>query len=447
MNAIMDDTRRDEGQSAAATPLAAPAAPVSQYDPSAIGPAPGNAWNTGAGQPPGHAEHRPAAAGPAPRAGGLGKWLLLALLAAAVIIGGLLWKRAGEHRSLIDSTQVLAANHVAVTHPAAGQSEDEIVLPGNLMAFNEASIYARTNGYLKSWSTDIGAKVKEGQVMAEIEAPDVDAQLRQANATLAQAKSNLEIANLNFDRQKDLLAKKVSSQQEFDQNRTNVDAMKAAVQASEAAVQNLKVQQGFQNIISPFDGVVTRRNTDVGALISATGGGQELFRVARTDVLRVDVYVPQAYAAFVREGSAAYLVFEEFPGAKIQGKVAHIAGAMDPATRTLQTEVQVDNKDGKLLPGAFANVHLQLPLKEAPTVIPVNTLIFRSQGSQVAVVDGQGVVHLQNVTIGHDYGTSLEITSGVTKADRIIVNPSDSLADGAKVQVEETPAAGAKKAS
>jgi RND family efflux transporter MFP subunit len=273
--------------------------------------------------------------------------------------------------------------------------------------------------------------------MAEIEAPDVDAQLRQANATLAQARANLEIANLNFAREQDLLAKKVASQQEYDQNRTNVDAMKAAVQASEAAVQNLKVQQGFENIVAPFDGVVTRRNTDLGNLISASNGGQELFRVARTDILRVNVYVPQAYAAFVQEGSTAYLDFAEFPGEKIEGKVAHIAGGIDSATRTLQTEIDVDNKDGRLFPGAFANAHLFLPLKKAPTVVPVNALIFRSAGSQVAVVDAQGVVHLKNVTIGQDYGTSLEITSGVTKADRIIVNPSDSLAEGTKVQTTE----------
>ena len=324
---------------------------------------------------------------------------------------------------------------VSVTHPSAGPSDDEIVLPGNLTAYSEASIFARTNGYLKSWSTDIGAKVKADQVMAEIEAPDVDAQLRQADAALAQAKANLEIANLNFARQQDLLQKKVASQQEYDQNRTNVDAMKAAVQAAQASLQNLTVVKGFQLLKAPFDGVVTRRSTDVGALISASNGGQELFRVARTDILRVYVYVPQVYASFVKEGSTAFLDFAEFPGEKFEGKVAHIAGALEPATRTLNTEVEVDNKDGRLFPGAFANVHLSLPLKKAPMVVPVNTLIFRSQGTQVGVVDASGVVHLQSVTIGQDYGTSLEVTSGISPADSIIVNPSDSLADGTKVQV------------
>lgn len=380
---------------------------------------------------------------PEPRRGGAGKWILLATLIAAAVIGGLLFKRAGESKQLEHSTETLAQNHVIVAHPTEGQTENEIVLPGNLQAANEASIFARTSGYLKAWNVDIGAKVTEGQMLAEIEAPDVDAQLRQATASLTQAKSNLEIANLNFARQKDLLEKKVASQQEFDQNRTNVDAMKAAVQAGEANVQNLTVQKNFQQLKSPFDGVVTRRSTDVGALIAA-GGGQELYRVARTDTLRVYVYVPQAYAAFVQEGGTAFLDFTEFPGEKIPGKVAHIAGAIDPATRTLLTEIQVDNKAGRLFPGAFANVHLSLPLKKAPTVIPVNTLLFRKEGPQVAVVDKDGVVHLQKITIGRDFGSTLEVASGATREDRIVINPSDSLQEGAKVEASEAEAPKAK---
>ena len=240
----------------------------------------------------------------------------------AVIVGLLLWKRSGEHNQLAaDDARARRADRHRHATPAPASRRTRSCCPATCMAFNEASIFARTNGYLKSWSTDIGAKVTEGQVMAEIEAPDVDAQLRQAKATLAQAKANLEIANLNFDRQKDLLAKKVASQQEFDQNRTNVDAMKAAVQAGEANVQNLNVQKNFQQFKAPFDGIVTRRNTDVGALINASGGGQELFRIARTDILRVYVYVPQAYAAY-RAGwlARAFLVFAEFPGEKFRGQ-------------------------------------------------------------------------------------------------------------------------------
>jgi RND family efflux transporter MFP subunit len=349
----------------------------------------------------------------------------------------LLWERSNQKKGLATSTQDLALRYVMVTHPMSGEPDNEIVLPGNLVAYSEAPIFSRTNGYLKSWSTDIGAKVKEGQVLGVIEAPDVDAQLRQATATLAEARANQEIADLNFTRQHELLAKKVSSQQEFDQARTSMDAVKASVQAAEANVENLKVQQGFQMLIAPFDGVVTRRNTDIGALISASNGGQELFRVARTDILRVYVYVPQAYAAFVKEGLMAYLSFDEFPGKKFEGKVAHIAGSLDPSTRTLETEIQVNNRNGELFPGAFANVHLRLPLKQAPIVIPVNALIFRSEGSQVATVSDQGTIQLKNVSIGHDYGTSLEIIDGLTKEDRIVINPPDSLAQGDTVRVEE----------
>ena len=424
----------------------APATPGNHYDPSGSDPVSGPTP-----QSPGRPADLKTSGGrpvypPNQRRGGGGIfWVLLLVVIAGAVIGGLLWKRAGEHDKLVAETKDLAVQTVSVIHPGTGPSENEITLPGNVMAYNEASIFARTNGYLKSWSTDIGAQVKEGQVMAEIEAPDVDAQLLQSKATLEQAKSNLEIANLNFDRQKDLLAKKVASQQEFDQNRTNVDAMKAAVQADQANVQNLTVQKNFQQIIAPFAGIVTKRNTDVGALINASNGGQELFRVARTDILRVYVYVPEAFASYVKVGSVAKLDFAEYPGQKFDGKVANIAGALDPGTRTLQTEIQVDNKDGRLFPGAFANVRLFLPLKKAPMTVPVNTVLFRKEGTQVGVVGADGVVHLTNVTIGQDYGTSLEITNGLTPEENIVVNPSDSLADGAKVQVAAKPdASGAR---
>ena len=428
MNVTTENTRREGEASAPAledhhpSPAARPSNEPSQ--PSERGERPATAG-----------EDRPASREPERHRGGGGVIFVLLALALLGVLAFVMYRRSGEHKQLVEDNRQLNVQTVNVTHPIAGPAENDIELPGNLMAFNEASIFARTNGYLKSWSTDIGTRVKDGQVMAEIEAPDVDAQLRQANATLSQSKANLEIANLNYDRQRDLLAKKVASQQEFDQNRTNVDAMKASTQAAEASVQNLTVQKDFQQIKSPFDGVVTKRNTDVGALISASNGGQELFRVARTDILRVYVYVPQAYAAYVKEGSTASLNFAEFPGEKFEGKVAHIAGAIDPATRTLQTEIQVDNKEGRLFPGAFARVQLALPLKKAPTVIPVNTLIFRKEGSQVATVGADGVVHLKSVTIGQDFGTSLEVTYGVTPQDQIVVNPPDSLADGAKVQV------------
>ena len=248
----------------------------------------------------------------------------------------------------------------------------------------------------------------------------------------------LEIAKLNFSRGQDLLKTKVVSQQDFDQSRTNMEAMDAAVQSSEANVQNLTVQQGFQKITAPFAGVVTRRNTDVGSLISGNGNssnsGQELFHIARTDILRVFIQVPQVYSSLVKIDTPAWLELTEFPGEKIQGKIAHVSGALDPATRTLNTEVQVPNADGRLFPGAYANVHLILPLKNVEQIIPVNTVIFRGEHTQVGVVDANNVAHLKDVALGRDFGTSFEVNSGIDSNDRLILNPSDSLTDGTAVR-------------
>lgn len=393
---------------------------------------------------------QPAAGTRQPRGqGGPGKKLFIGIVIALVVVGVLLLKRAHTEAQLRTATLELAVPTVATIAPQAGPATTEIVLPGNLTAYSETPIYARTNGYVKSWGTDIGAQVKEGDVMAELEAPDVDAQLRQSNATLAQARANLEIAKLNFGREDNLLKTKVISQQEFDQSRTNLEAMDAAVQAAAANAQNLTVQQGFQKITAPFAGVVTKRNIDVGSLVSGNGNssssGQELFHIARTDILRVFIQVPQAYSAQVKIDTAAWLDLSQFPGEKFQGKIAHVSGALDAATRTLMTEVQVPNADGRLYPGSYANVHLILPVANAARIIPVNTVIFRSQHTQVGVVDGSGVVHLKDITLGRDFGTSFEVTSGLEAQDRVIVNPSDSLADGQTVHVQDAAVAQGKK--
>jgi RND family efflux transporter MFP subunit len=377
------------------------------------------------------------------RAGG--RLLLIAIVAAVAVVVLLLWQRARGFHQLAAATDAMALPTVSTVPPQAGPGQVEIKLPGNLMAYTEASIYARTNGYVKAWYTDIGAKVKAGQLMAEIEAPDVDAQLRQARANLSQAQATLDIDQLNFNRASQLLATKVISQEEFDRNRTTLEAQQSAVQAAQANVQDLSVQQGFQKISAPFDGVVTRRDTDVGALINAgssptSNSGQELFHVARTDVLRVFISVPEVYSAMVKLDTPAWLELAEAPGEKFQGKVAHIAGAIDPTTRTLLTEVQVPNGDGRLYPGAYAIVHLVLKLDHTPTIVPINTVLFRSQGTQVGVVDGSDIVHLKQITVGRDFGTSYEVTSGVAASDRLVLNPSDSLADGTKVRVQNAPA-------
>jgi RND family efflux transporter MFP subunit len=361
-----------------------------------------------------------------------------------VVVGLLLWQRSRAFAQLTAITGQMAIPTVSTVTPRPGPGQTEIQLPGNLTAYTEASIYARTNGYVKAWYTDLGAKVKAGQLMALIEAPDVDAELRQAKATLAQARATLEIDRLNFNRGTALLDTKVISRQEFDQDRTTLDAQQAAVMADDANVQNLTVQTGFQQITAPFDGVVTRRDTDVGALINAgsnttSATAQELFHLARTDILRVFIYVPEVYSAMVRLDTPAWLDVAEFPGQKFQGKIAHIAGGIDPATRTLQTEVQVPNADARLFPGAYATVHLVLKLRNAPSVIPINSVIFRSQGNQVAVIDPSNTVHLKSITVGRDFGTSYEVTSGIAPGDRLILNPSDSLADGQQVNVQATP--------
>jgi membrane fusion protein (multidrug efflux system) len=386
----------------------------------------------------------PAKNPPVPGRSRAGRKLLFAILAALVIVGCLLWQHSRAYSQLTVTTSHMAVPTVSTVLPKAGPADIEIKLPGNLMAYTEASIYARTNGYLKAWYTDIGAKVTAGQLMAEIEAPDVDAQLRQANADLSQARANLDIAQLTFGRGQELLATKVISQQEFDQNRTTLEARQATVGAGEANVQDLTVEQGFQKLTAPFTGVVTRRDTDVGALInagssSASSTAQELFHVARTDILRVYISVPEIYSPLVRLDTPAWLELAEYPGVKFQGKVADVAGAIDPTTRTLLTEVQVPNQDARLFPGGYAIAHLVLKLQNPPSVIPINTLLFRSQGTQVGMVDKSNIVHLKHVTIGRDFGTSLEVTSGIESSDRLILNPSDSLADGAKVEVQDLP--------
>jgi RND family efflux transporter MFP subunit len=370
-----------------------------------------------------------------------GRKLLVAIIAALIIVGCVLWQRSRVYSQLAITTAQMALPTVSTVLPQPGPAQVEIKLPGNLMAYSEASIYARTNGYVKAWYTDIGAKLTAGELMAEIEAPDVDAQLRQASANLSQARADLEIAKLDYGRAKDLLATKVISQQEYDQDHTNFEARQATVQAGEANVQDLTVQQGFEKITAPFNGVVTRRDTDVGSLInagssSASSTAQELFHIARTDILRVYISMPEVYSPLVKIGTPALLELAEYPGVKFHGKVADVAGAIDPSTRTLLTEVQVPNKDGRLFPGAYAIVHLMLNNENPRIVIPINTIIFRSEGTQVGVVDHSNIVHLKNVTVGHNFGTSLEVTSGVESNDRLILNPSDSLAEGAKVQVQ-----------
>jgi RND family efflux transporter MFP subunit len=362
--------------------------------------------------------------------------LLVIVLAGFVVVRGInsRIKAAGIVKQ---ETLDLAIPSVAVIHAKVGGMKDEIVLPGNMQAFTDAPIYARTSGYLKKWYFDIGQHVKTGQLLAEIESPEIDQQLQQSRADLATAESNLKLSETTASRYQALLKLDAISRQETDQAVSDLEAKKTIVASSRANVNRLEQMVSFEKVNAPFDGVITARNTDTGALVNAGNGGaaQELFHLAATDRLRVFISVPQSYSRSATPGVIADLTLTEFPGRRFAGKVARTAQSIDAATRTLLTEVDIDNAAGTLLPGAYVQVHLRLPSGFAALVLPVTALIFRSEGMQVAVVR-DGKVDLVTVTLGRDFGTEVEVTSGITAQDAVIVNPPDSLAAGAQVRLE-----------
>jgi len=335
---------------------------------------------------------------------------------------------------------------VSITHPKRTAAQVELDLPGNITAFEEAPIYARVNGYLKHWSTDIGTRVAEGQELATIETPELDQELNQASAALAQANANLEIARISAERWQNLRKSDSVSQQDTDVRVATWHARQADVQAQEANVQRLKELANFKKLVAPFPGIITIRTVDAGTLITA-GSSREIFRLARTDPLRVYVSLPQAYSQMVKTNDEAVLTFSELPGQNFTGKVDRTAGAIDPISRTLLTELLVANHDGKLFPGAHAMVRVNLATGVNPVVVPVNTLLFRNeQGVQVGLIDSNGIVRLANVTMGRDYGTTVEIVHGLSEADNVILNPSDSLEPGLQVRVAKAGPDAAKPA-
>ena len=308
----------------------------------------------------------------------------------------------------------------------------------------ESPIFARTNGYLLRWYKDIGSKVKKGELLAAIDTPEVDQELSQARANREQIKAALGLAKISADRWENLRKSDSVSQQETDQQASGYQQALANLAAADANVRRLEELESFKNVYAPFSGVLTRRNVDPGALINsgAQAAGRELFDIARVDPLRVYVSVPQAYAPNMKVGVKADVTLQEFPGEKFLGTVARTADAIDPATRTLNTEVDVPNKDGKLLPGSFGQVHFATGTSVPRITIPVNAMLFRAQGPQVAVVDKDGKVHLRPINIGRDYGATLEILGGIDASDQIVINPSDSLEDGQQVHVAK-PTTGA----
>jgi RND family efflux transporter MFP subunit len=364
----------------------------------------------------------------------------VAVLVVMVIAVGFL-SRTKAAAELQQATAATAIATVNVVYPTTGAPTDDLVLPGNTQAFTDAPIFARTNGYVKSWHADLGTRVKKGQVLAEIETPEVDQQLHQARADLRTAQANLRQAAMTADRWQALVKTNAVSKQETDQAVNTLQAMQATVDSHASNVRRLEELQGFQKMYAPFDGVITARNTDIGALINAGAStpGQALFHLAAIHILRVFVAVPQRYAHAVRPGATASLTLDEFPDHTFSGTIARTSNAIDPASRTLLVEVEVENRNGPLLPGAYVRVHLTLPQAVSAVTVPANTLLFRSEGLRVGVVRN-GRAELVPVTIGRDYGSSVEVLSGLQPTDPVIVNPSDSLISGTNVHVHAPPA-------
>jgi len=365
----------------------------------------------------------------------------LGLTIALVVVVGLLssgiWSRVKARTALNAETAQAALPAVSVVSPKQTALADEIILPGNVQPFITSPIYARTNGYLKKWNFDIGAHVKQGQLLAVIETPEVDQQLQQARSNLLTAQANLELASITKARYQGLLKSNAVSQQDVDNAVGTYNANKATVEADRAAVEQYSAMVSFEKIYAPFDGVVTARNTDIGDLInsgSAGGTKTDLFHISQPGKLRVYVNVPEEYSQGVKVGMTADLSLAEFPGRTFQGQLVRTAEDINLTTRTLLIEIDVDNPTGTLLTGSYAEVHLAVPTRASTFRIPVNTLLFRSEGMRVGVVKG-GKVVLTAVTPGHDFGNEIEIVAGLTPQDQVIVNPPDSIISGQAVQV------------
>jgi len=367
------------------------------------------------------------------KAGRIAGVALMLLLVTAAAIGFAI--RLGERRALGKETESLAVPNVIVIQPKAAPPQDEIVLPSSLEAFTESPIYARTNGYLAHWYKDIGSKVQKGTLLAEIETPEIDQELMQARAARDQAEAQLRLAKTSADRWETLRKMDAVAQQETDERSSGYTQGQAALASATANVRRLEQLESFKHVYAPFAGTITKRNTDIGALINAGNSGmnQELFVVALVNPIRVYVDVPEIYAPSVRRGVNASIELPSLPGQRFTGSVARTADAIDPGTRTLRTEIDVPNSDGKLLPGSYAQVHFGVHVATTRLSVPVNALLFRSEGPRAAIVGSDGKVHLKPVVIGRDYGTDVEILGGLETSESIVLNPSDSLEEGQPV--------------
>ena len=370
-------------------------------------------------------------------------FLFLVGIAVVLVVVGIftMLQRREQYNALAKETEKLAIPIVAVIHPTVEPSQEDLVLPSTLQAYTESPIYARTTGYVKKWYHDIGSRVQKGDLLAEIDTPEVDHQLSQARAELGTMQANENLSRITAARYQELIKTDGVSKQEVDNAVGDYAARQAAVASAQANVRRLEELESFKHIYAPFGGVITRRNVDIGNLINAGNGGsaQELFVVAATDPIRAYVSVPEVYASAVHAGLGAYLELTQFPGEKFQGKVARTADAIDLSSRTLNTEVDVPNKTGRLLPGGYAQVHLLVGVTGTRLQVPVNALLFRAEGLRAVVVDPDHKTHLQQLAIGRDYGTSLEVLQGLHPNDWIVLNPPDSLDEGMQVNVKEPP--------
>jgi RND family efflux transporter MFP subunit len=375
---------------------------------------------------------------PAPPAKKSGLLAIIVLTILMIAGAFALVRRLTERGALAKETERLAVPTVSVSKPSAEPAADQLVLPAQLQAYVESAIYARTNGYLLRWNKDIGSQVKKGDLLAEIDTPEVDQELSQAKAAQQQTVAQLQLTKSTAERWINLRKTDSVSQQESDQQSSAYTQAVANNAAAEANVRRLQQLESFKHVYSPITGVLTRRNTDVGALITAGSAttGKELFDVAQVDPLRVFVSVPQTNAPSIRAGLPAYIELHEYPGQKFTGKVVRTADSIDPATRTLLTEIDVPNPAGHLLPGSYAEVHFAVPVQITRLSVPVNALLFRPEGPRVAVVGPDHKVHLKAINIGRDYGIKVEILGGLDPNDQIVVNPADSLEDGQEVNVK-----------
>jgi RND family efflux transporter MFP subunit len=367
-----------------------------------------------------------------------GVWIAIIslLIVSAVVIAGVV-PRMRAKAALRIETNDLAVPTVSVMHPKLGAPETEIVLPGNIQAFEDSPIYARTNGYLKKWYVDIGARVKAGQLLADIETPEVDQQLDQGRADLNTAQANYHLSEITDNRYRELLKSDSVSKQDADNAAGDFQAKKAMVASSESNMKRLEELQSFEKIYAPFDGVITARNTDVGHLINSGAGGvaTELFHIAALQKLRVYINVPQEDSQAAKPGLNADLTLQEFPGRQFKGTLVRTANSIDVASRTLLVEVDVNNSSGELLPGSYTEVHLKIPQGSPAFILPASALIFRSHGLQVGTVENDNRAGLRSVVLGHDLGNEVEVVSGISAGDSVIVDPPDSLISGESVRI------------